>query len=324
MPSALQSGGGPQWPGVDRPGPDRPGLDRPGALARVAAAYLAALVVALGVHRFFRGHHPLVALAAADLAGTLVVFGFSRAFDNSSFYDPYWSVAPLMIAPALAFHHAAPGVPWGRPLLVVALIYVWGLRLTWNWIRSWRGLSHEDWRYVDLRQKTGRAYWLVSLLGLHLLPTAWVFAGCLPLWPALSTGTAPIGPLDALALAVTAGSVAVEAIADEQLWAFRLANPGSGRIFDGGLWAYSRHPNYVGEIGFWWGLFLFGLAADGDAVWTVIGPLGITALFVFISVPMIDRRSLARRPGYAAHMQKVPALLPWPWRRPGGAPDDRR
>jgi steroid 5-alpha reductase family enzyme len=65
----------------------------------------------------------------------------------------------------------------------------------------------------------------------------------------------------------------------------------------------------------WWGLYLFSLAADPGRWWTGAGPLAMTALFVFISVPLIDRRMLRRKPGYAEHMRRVPALLPRPWRR---------
>ena len=78
-----------------------------------------------------------------------------------------------------------------------------------------------------------------------------------------------------------------------------------------GLWAYSRHPNYFGEIMFWWGLFIFALAADSCYWWTIAGPLVITILFLFISIPMMDKRSLGRRPGYEEHMERVSALIPW-------------
>ena len=79
-----------------------------------------------------------------------------------------------------------------------------------------------------------------------------------------------------------------------------------------GLWAWCRHPNYLGEMGFWWGLWLLGIAADAGVWWTVVGPISITLLFVGISIPMIDRRHVARRPGYAEHMRAVPSLLPRP------------
>jgi steroid 5-alpha reductase family enzyme len=249
-------------------------------------------------------------IAVADVAATIVIFAFSVAFNNSSFYDPYWSIAPMVVAPALALSLPAQS-PLLRRALCVALVCVWGARLTYNWARGFPGFRHEDFRYVDMRRQTGRGYWLVSLFGLHLVPTVTVYLGMLALLPALVTGVRPVGLLDGAGFVLAALSIALEATADAQLHAFRRQNPTPGRILDQGLWGYCRHPNYLGEIGFWWGLYLFGLGADPAAyAWTAIGPLWITALFVFISVPLLDKRSLARRPGYREHMARVPALLP--------------
>lgn len=287
------------------------------SFALIAAAYATGLLVGATVAAALPTGAPLwQRVALADLAATVAVFAWSVALDNSSVYDAYWSVAPMVIAPALAAGVDAAAAPLGRRVLVTGLVLAWGARLTFNWARGWRGLDHEDWRYVDLRGKTGRLYWAVSLLGLHAMPTAVVFLGCLPLLPALVTGGRPLGPLDAVAAAVTAGGVAVEAVADAQLHAFRRrATP--GEILATGLWAYSRHPNYFGEITFWWGLFLFALAAGEGSAWTGVGALAVTVLFVTVSVPLIDRRSLARRPDYAAHRDRVSAIVPW-WPRGAG------
>jgi steroid 5-alpha reductase family enzyme len=154
-------------------------------------------------------------------------------------------------------------------------------------------------------------YWLTSLLGIHFFPTLQVFLGCLPLWPAL-TGSRPLGALDGLAALVAAGAIALETRADEELRAFR-KTAAPGEICTRGTWAWLRHPNYLGELLFWWGLFLFGIAADASWWWSGLGALAITVMFAFVSVPMLDRRSLARRPGYADVIARVPALVP---RRP--------
>src|SRR5262249_48702678 len=163
--------------------------------------------------------------------------------------------------------------------------------------------GHEDWRYVQLRQQTrGRLPWpLVSFGGIQLMPTLVVFAGLLPLWPVMVAGRRPIGALDILAAVVTATAIAVEAAADRQLPRFTADPAHRGQIADQGLWRYSRHPNYLGEIGFWWGLWLFGLAAAPDWWWTAIGPITIVVLFVAASIPLMDQRSRVRRPGYDEH-----------------------
>jgi steroid 5-alpha reductase family enzyme len=69
--------------------------------------------------------------------------------------------------------------------------------------------------------------------------------------------------------------------------------------------------NYFGEVTSWTGLALFALAADPSAWWVLAGPVAILALFLFVSIPMIDERMVARRRDYAAHMKKVSRLVPW-------------
>lgn len=282
------------------------------SFAFITLAYVVAIAVAAAVERALGpGSHLLTRVALADLAATITVFAFSVVANNSSVYDPYWSVAPIVIAPWLMTRPEAAGASSARQGLVVALVILWGLRLTYNWARGFHGLAHEDWRYDDLRKKTGKLYWLVSLTGIHAFPTVLVYLGCLALLPALVTSSRPLGPLDVIAAIVTLGATAIEAIADEQMRTFRARRASPAGIIDEGLWAWSRHPNYFGEVGFWVGLFLFAMAADPTAWWTAIGPVAMLFLFLVISIPMADKRSLARRPEYAEHMKRVSAFVPW-------------
>ena len=122
------------------PSPDQRRRD----LARVALAYAAALAAALAVGWALRDRHPIFVAAAADLIATLVVFIFSMRHDNSSLYDPYWSVAPLPIV----LYWAAAGTCGLPQLLLLALVALWGVRLTANWVARWRGMVDEDFRYV--------------------------------------------------------------------------------------------------------------------------------------------------------------------------------
>ena len=278
-------------------------MTRRTSFAVVCAVYLLALATAIGAGWAVRDRHPLAVIAVADLAGTIVVFMSSVALRNSSLYDPYWSVAP----PAIALYLLDGGV---RDWLVFTLVGAWGLRLTLNWARGWPGMHHEDWRYVDIRGSTGRSYWLASFAGIHLFPTVQVYLGCLALYPAMRGHHGP-GWVDAAAGLITAGAIIVETLADEQLRRFvRTSSP--GETMERGLWRYSRHPNYFGEVSFWWGIWLFGVAArPGVGWWTLAGPLAITAMFLFASIPLLDRRSLERRPAYALRMRKVSPLVPW-------------
>ncbi len=277
------------------------------------AAYVCALVAAAAVCRLLADRPPALAAFLADCVATIVVFAFSLALDNSSVYDPYWSVAPV---PIVLFWFSRQGAAVGpRQVLVLLLVAAWAARLTYNWLRRWRGLTDEDWRYADYRSR-GAAYWPVSFLGFHMMPTVLVFFGCLPLLPVLAgAGSARFGLIDLAGFLVTGGAITVEASADRQLRRFLRSPREPGQTLETGLWALSRHPNYFGEVSFWWGLWLFGLSAAPARWWTVVGPIAITALFLFVSIPMMDRRMLARHPGYASHLSARSAFIPWPSRR---------
>jgi len=289
-----------------------------GAGLLVIVAYAVAILVAGIVGRAQTGAHPLVVIAWADVAGTLVIFAFSMLFSNSSFYDPYWSVAPPVIVAYLVLGPGTQAEPvLVRQAMVGAVVGLWAVRLTYNWWRQWQGLRHEDWRYRDLRRKTGGFYWLVSLAGIHMFPTVLVYLGCLSLWPALVSGTRPIGILDGCALAVGLAAVWLEATADRQLHRFVRSGRAPDAILDRGVWGWCRNPNYLGEIGLWFSLAMFGDAADPMAMWIWAGPAVMLVLFLGISIPMKEKRMLSRRPTFAEHKKRVPMLLPWPRPRLG-------
>jgi len=283
--------------------------------AWVTGAYLLALVAALATGLALQGRHPIVVALVADLVATAVVFAFSLALDNSSMYDPYWSLAPI---PIVLYWATAPGGGDGvalRQWLVILLIAAWGLRLTANWVARWHGLGDEDFRYVEIRGKTGKLFWPASFFSIHLFPTGWVFLGLLAAWPALSGPARPTGWVDAVGVAVTAGAIAIEALSDLQLRRFMTSRRDRSAMLDTGLWAWSRHPNYFGEVLFWWGLWILGFAARPTWWWSAVGPLAITLLFAFVSIPWMDRRMLERHPDWAGHMKRTSAFIPLPPRR---------
>ena len=246
---------------------------------------------------------------AADLVGTAVIFGFSMVYRNASFYDAYWSVAPPLIA--LYFVWLAGDAVLLRQALVLIVVLLWAVRLTGNWAYGWAGMQHEDWRYRNLADTSGRAWWLVSLLGVHLFPTIMVYLGCIALFPALAAGPQPVSWLDGLAFLLGISAVWLEFQADRELHRFRDTRASRAEVLERGVWAWCRHPNYLGEIGFWLSLYLFGLAAWGSVYpgsW--LGPLGMLLLFVGISIPMIEKKLTADKPGYEAYRRRTKMLIP--------------
>lgn len=275
----------------------------------VVSSYILAIAAAWGTLQFVADYHVMVQVLAADAVATIVVFAFSYAFNNSSFYDPYWSVIPMVI---VAYLISLPGDAESlRQAMLALVITLWGVRLTANWCYTWTGLDHVDWRYINLQAQFGVLWWPVSFVGVHLGPTIIVFIGCIPMYSALVTGDHPINYLDYIALAVGLFSVWLEFQSDRELHRFRKTRSSREEVLDTGLWAWCRHPNYLGEIGIWVSVLLFGYASVGfSEKWMASGAVAMFLMFVFTSIPMIEKKLAADKPGYADYKAKTFALIP--------------
>lgn len=290
------------------------------SVALVSIEYLGVLCIGCIAAKLQPFEHPILVALIADLAATVAVFFCSFIHGNSSCYDPYWHVAP----PPLALYWISQYGYTLRSFLIFSLLLAWSMRLTWNWLRGWSGLGHEDWRYASFKNGSGPQgpqYWLLSsLLGFHLFPTLVVFAAMLPLWAAVSSTTVPVCWMDMMACSVGAAAVLMQATADNQLRAYRRAKPprpgqfGAG-IADVGLWRWSRHPNYFGELSHWFSYSLFAIAAGNwlsDRFWTLLGWVPLCLLFVGASIPLMESRQLKSKPRYAEYQRMVPMFIPIP------------
>lgn len=262
------------------------------------------------VYRF--GFHPLVLMLVADVIATLIVYVFSLLYKNSSLYDPYWSVIPPAIALFWAWHF---DVLSAMPILLMLVgIGVWATRLTLNWLRGWQGLSHQDWRYAMLHDRNPKLYWLTNFGGIHMFPTLIVFAGMLPVYYFIQAYANIEGnlmlPVVILGFALTIAAALIELVADEQMRSFK-KRAKAGEHIDEGLWHYSRHPNYFGEVTFWFGLWVMLMGIAPQYWWTGIGWLAMAAMFVFASIPMMEEKNLKSKPSYQGYIDKVSMLLPW-------------
>ncbi len=262
-----------------------------------------ALACLAGFKEYSQLHLPRwQAILVADTAATLVVFVFSVLLDNASVYDPYWSVQPPVILWA---------VGWGRRLSVyeIALLTVvtlWAVRLTANWAYTFRSLACQDWRYTRVREKTGAFYPVANLVGIHLMPTVIVYACLLPAVYALDH-PARANLLSFLGLGVSLAATAMEGAADIQNHRFHKMG-GTGFLREG-VWRYSRHPNYLGEILMWWGVAISVVSMYPDMYLLGLGALMNTALFLLVSIPLADSHQ-SRKPGFAGYKADTRALLP--------------
>ncbi|WP_240760796.1 DUF1295 domain-containing protein [Mycolicibacterium sp. CR10] len=283
------------------------------SLAIVTVAYVIAVAVAAAwlVWGPTTGRLWLDTLIA-DVLATLVVFAFSRGYRNSSFYDAYWSVIPPLL---LFYWWYEAGVTSLSTWLLAVLVVAWAVRLTGNWVYAFPGLHHEDWRYPMFRDRAGRFEFVADLVAIHLIPTVQVFLGMLPVYIAVTTPGTGLLWLTVVAFALGMGAVALEFVADAQMHRF-VKDKQPGAVMDRGLWAWSRHPNYLGEFGFWFALALFGFAASPGSWWLFIGAAAMLAMFLGASIPMMETRSLERRPDYQAVIDRVSRFVLWPPKPP--------
>ncbi|MDD4430395.1 MAG: DUF1295 domain-containing protein [Bacteroidales bacterium] len=270
----------------------------------IVVVYILALVVGIKSYDLLYGYNFLVRLFVADAIATVFVWLFSVLFKNSSVYDPYWSVAPMVMITAYAFEQGAHAASISLLLLV---IWFWGLRLTGNWAFTFKDLSTQDWRYDKYKNQFPSIWQLVNFFGIHFMPTLVVFLAMIPAFYLIGLN-AQANVLTYLMTVLAIFAVALQAVADRQSRRFRRANP--GKVCAIGLWKYMRHPNYLGEIMLWWLVYFMLITLDLTYWWTFIGALANTLMFVFISIPLMEKRQMVQKPAYRDYVNSTPMLLP--------------
>ena len=240
------------------------------------------------------------------ITATLFVFLFSNIHKNSSIYDPFWHVAPIPIVFYIANQSSLPDLQLN---LVLSAFLFWALRLTYNWYLNWTNLNHEDFRYVDLKDNNRFIAFINDLFGIHLIPTLIVNVSLYPIYEALMSNN--LNNLIYIGFILIILAVVIQYISDAQMRKFKSNESNFDKTMKYGLWKYSRHPNYLGEVSFWFGIYIFALASGSTSIWLLACPMVMLALFVFISCPMMDNRSLKKRPDYKEYMDKTPQLIMW-------------
>ena len=268
----------------------------------VALVYLLATASALIIFWALPFHEVWLKLLIADVCATVITFIFSLIFKNASVYDPYWSVQPIVITLAFAV---------GKRLTIVRLlpliaVFFWGIRLTANWAYTFKNLNHQDWRYTMLKEKTGKFYSVVNFLGIHMFPTLVVYACVLPVVYTFILDF-DLNAFSIIFFALSIGATVIQMIADLQMQSFR--NKKTGTFIRVGLWKYARHPNYLGEILMWWGIALAFICANLNLWYFGLGAFINTLMFIFISVPMADKR-MAKRQGFNEYKKQTNVFLP--------------
>lgn len=268
----------------------------------VTAIYILAAAVGFGVY-FAISCAVWLKLLVADCVATIVTFIFSLVFRNASVYDPYWSVQPIVIT--LGFLCAGNFSLSG--ILLTVAICLWGVRLTANWAYTFHGLSHQDWRYTMLKEKTDALYPFVNFFGIHLVPTLVVYACTLPAVYVIQANPT-FSAWSLIGLSISVFAVILQGVADIQMHKYRKNR--TTPFIRTGLWKYSRHPNYLGEICMWWGVASYALGVLGFQWYLVVGAFANTLLFLCISIPLADGRQ-SKKDGFAEYKRQTRMLLPF-------------
>ncbi len=245
---------------------------------------------------------PILALLLADVLATIVVWAFGLLYENVSVYDPYWSVFPPVAFLLWAFYTGVWSVP---VILLLIASWYWGWRLTRNWAITFKGIGHEDWRYTKYRDRHPVVFHTINFFGLNMMPTLVVFAAMLPGLKLFEMADSA-NILTYFGCIVCIASATIQLIADKQSHDFRAAHP--GKVCNVGLWKHGRHPNYFGEIQFWWGIWIMYASLNGIDMF-IGGAIAMTALFLGISIPLMEKRQLANKPDYAEYRKQTRILI---------------
>ncbi|MDX1604888.1 MAG: DUF1295 domain-containing protein [Candidatus Competibacterales bacterium] len=245
--------------------------------------------------------------ALAALLGLMVLaWLLSLARQDAGIVDSFWSLAFLLAA---GVYHQTLAEPGPRATLVLILVAIWALRLSGH--ITWRNWGEpEDRRYQAIRERNEPGFAFKSLylvFGLQGV-LAWIIS--LPLLVAMA-GSAPLGWLDGLGVALWVVGLVFEAGGDWQLARFKADPANKGRVMDRGFWRYTRHPNYFGDFCVWWGFYLLALAAGGW--WSIVAPLLMSFFLLKVSgVALLESDIGERRPAYRDYIRRTNAFFPGP------------
>lgn len=251
----------------------------------------------------------LLRLFVFDVAATVAIYLLSLTIKNSSLYDAYWSLTPFIMLtylvicmqPLNAYHYIA-----------YAVFSLWSIRLTANWVTTFGGRKWIDWRYRQIKEQNNAFVWqIANFFGIMMMPTLLVFGAFIPMIYAFEYN---IGAASLAGDVIILSGTALEFFADRQMHAF-LKGCRRGEVIECGLWKYSRHPNYLGEMLVWVGVYFVLFPSVAELWYLFGGALLIIALFNFISVPMAEKRQLSRREAYAGYKERTSRLLILPPKR---------
>lgn len=254
-----------------------------------------------------------LATALAVLLAVVSLWVVSVRIKDASIVDIFWGLGFVLIAWVTRFVADGDGV---RQNVLVLCTTLWGVRL--GAYLFWRNHGKgEDYRYRAMRKKHGDRFPIVSLRTVYLTQGLLMWIVSMPLQLGqMKTSPTGLGVVGIIGIAFWAVGLAFESIGDWQLARFKADPASAGKVMDRGLWSWTRHPNYFGDVCVWWGLFLIAVRPGGFTIAAIIGPIVMTGLLLKVSgVPMLERTIGRRRPGYTEYIARTSSFFPRPPKR---------
>ncbi len=253
---------------------------------------------------------------AICVASFVALWAVGSAIRDVTFIDAWWALGLALMGVA-TFLQADGSL--ARMQLLTCLVVLWGLRLGAYLLWRWRKHG-PDRRYVKMleraREARGwsypRAAW--RMVFMTQAPILWTVSLPVQLGQ-LGAEPARIGVLGWCGAALVLFGIAFESLADWQLVRFKADPLNKGRVLSTGLWRYTRHPNYFGDLCVWFGLWIIA-AETMLGAWAIVGPLLLLSLFLrYSGGASYEKRLTYQRPGYAEYIARTSPLVPWPPRR---------
>jgi steroid 5-alpha reductase family enzyme len=227
---------------------------------------------------------------------------------NVSIVDLFWGIGFVIVN---IFYFLKTEAFTSRPILLLLLVTIWGLRL--SFYLAWRNVGKgEDFRYREFRKKYGENnYWWISLFQTFLLQGILMWIISLPLFGVnLFSHCENLSFIDYLGIFVWIIGFIFEAGGDYQLAKFKLITSNKGKVLNTGLWKYTRHPNYFGDAAVWWGYGILCLAAGGYLY--ILGSFIMTLLLIKVSgVVLLEKTLKDQKPEYLDYIQNTNSFFPW-------------
>ena len=228
---------------------------------------------------------------------------------DASLVDRIWGLSFVFANFAFAYQSSDLGT---RSYLVLAIVTIWGTRLSWYIHCRNRGHA-EDYRYQAMRREHGSRFWWYSFFSVFALQGALSIIISTPLL-AIHADPAPgsLTLLDMLGVGFWLIGFVFEAGGDLQLSRFKRNPENKGQLLNTGLWAMTRHPNYFGDGLQWWSFYLIATSSP-FGFWTVFSPIIMTFFLRYVSgVALLEKSLKSHKPGYDQYIANVPAFIPTP------------